>query len=53
MEDIRKLFAGRKPLIAMMHLLPTLGTPLYDVNLTSRRTATPGTLSIRRGSKVS
>ena len=31
MEDIHKLFAGRKPLIAMVHLLPTLGTPLYDV----------------------
>ncbi|MGO9407514.1 MAG: BtpA/SgcQ family protein [Acidimicrobiales bacterium] len=31
MEDIRKLLAGGKPLIAMVHLLPTLGTPLYDV----------------------
>jgi hypothetical protein len=30
MENIRDLFAGRKPLIAMVHLLPTLGTPLYD-----------------------
>ncbi len=23
MEDVHKLFAGRKPLIAMVHLLPT------------------------------
>ncbi len=30
MEDIHELFVGRKPLIAMVHLLPTLGTPQYD-----------------------
>jgi len=30
MEDIHELFAGRKPLIAMVHLLPTLATPAYD-----------------------
>ncbi|MGA2530658.1 MAG: BtpA/SgcQ family protein [Acidimicrobiales bacterium] len=30
MENMDKLFAGKKPLIAMVHLLPTLGTPLYD-----------------------
>ncbi len=30
MEDIQKLFVDHKPLIAMVHLLPTLGTPLYD-----------------------
>ena len=32
MEHIRDLFADRKPLIAMVHLPPTLGTPLYDAN---------------------
>ena len=31
-QDIRKLFTDRKPLIAMVHLLPTLGTPLYDAS---------------------
>jgi hypothetical protein len=30
MEHIRELFANKKPLIAMVHLLPTLGTPRYD-----------------------
>ncbi len=30
MENINELFADSKPLIAMVHLLPTLGTPLYD-----------------------
>jgi membrane complex biogenesis BtpA family protein len=30
MKDTTNLFADRKPLIAMVHLLPTLGTPLYD-----------------------
>ena len=30
MEHIQELFSNRKPLIAMVHLLPTLGTPLYD-----------------------
>jgi hypothetical protein len=30
MKDIHELFADKKPLIAMVHLLATLGTPLYD-----------------------
>ena len=30
MENIHELFADRKPIIAMVHLLATLGTPLYD-----------------------
>src|SRR5208283_4958054 len=33
MKDIHELFADKKPLIAMVHLLPTLGTPLYDAQL--------------------
>jgi membrane complex biogenesis BtpA family protein len=32
MQEIQKLFADRKPLIAMVHLLPTLGTPRYDAS---------------------
>jgi membrane complex biogenesis BtpA family protein len=30
MQDMGKLFNGKKALIAMVHLLPTIGTPLYD-----------------------
>lgn len=30
MEDIGELFKGKKPLIAMAHLLPLPGTPLYE-----------------------